>query len=64
MGRIGVTLVLLSVAMFVIGGSYFTAKSGWDPPLNVIGGLSFFLWWLPGLIGVVLFFISGRRPPV
>jgi hypothetical protein len=57
---IGTTLVLLSVAALLIGGSWFTAteEAAWSPALQTVGVACFFVWWIPGLVGVVLVFLA------
>jgi hypothetical protein len=61
MRLIGMALCICSLIAVIVGGSWFTATEGWDGILQPIGGLSFWFWWAPGLVGAILLFIS-RRP--
>jgi hypothetical protein len=55
------TLIALSVVMFFVGGGVFASATDVSPAAAWIGGICFFGWWVPGLLGSIWAILDRRK---
>jgi hypothetical protein len=55
------TLIAIGIAMFFIGGGVFAAAERPAEVVEQVGGISFFTWWIPVLLGGFMLFIRRYR---
>ncbi len=58
---IGILFLVVGVIALCVGVAWLTATEKWPGNMHSLGGLSFYLWWIPGLAGLILLSL-GKRP--